>query len=196
MTYFGWEMELLRMIQELHTQLLTPVLISLSWINNHGEFWILTGLILTVIPKTRKCGISVLLAMLFGTLITDLTLKGICARPRPYYYTEYMDGNHIRLLIEMKERELLRSFPSGHSVCSGGIHPFLLQKSGDRSIDTCLFDCFFQALSVCTFSYRCTCRNLYRSIVCGFFLYADRQIVCRKERNKTVDERINSGGYS
>lgn len=104
MTYFGWEMELLRMIQELHTQLLTPVLISLSWINNHGEFWILTGLILTVIPKTRKCGISVLLAMLFGTLITDLTLKGICARPRPYYYTEYMDGNHIRLLIEMKEK--------------------------------------------------------------------------------------------
>lgn len=118
MTYFGWEMELLRVIQELHTQLLTPVLVFLSWINNHGEFWILTGLILTIIPKTRKCGISVLLAMLFGTLITDLTLKGICARPRPYYYTEYMDGNHIRLLIEMKERELLRSFPSGHSVCS------------------------------------------------------------------------------
>ena len=99
MTYFGWEMELLRMIQELHTQLLTPVLIFLSWINNHGEFWILAGLILTIIPKTRKCGISVLLAMLFGTLITDLTLKGICARPRPYYYAEYMDGNHIRLLI-------------------------------------------------------------------------------------------------
>ena len=54
MTYFGWEMELLRMIQELHTQLLTPVLIFLSWINNHGEFWILTGLILTIIPKNEK----------------------------------------------------------------------------------------------------------------------------------------------
>ena len=111
-------MELLRMIQELHAQFLTPVMIFLSKINSHGEFWILTGLILTIIPKTRKCGFSVLLAMIFGTLITDVTLKGLCARPRPYYYTEYMEANYIRLLVEMKEKDLFRSFPSGHSVCS------------------------------------------------------------------------------
>lgn len=118
MTYFQWEMDLLQAIQNIHHDFLDGVMWFLSTIINHGEFWIAVGVLLVIFPKTRKCGLILLLAMLLESLMIDKFLKPLFARPRPCSYTEYMDLHQIELIIRMKESDMLRSFPSGHTACS------------------------------------------------------------------------------
>ena len=76
------------------------------------------GLVLSFFKKTRKFGLAVLFAVLVGTLITNLVMKPLFARPRPYvYYAEnplFMSwyefaGAHI---------ESDKSFPSGHTTAA------------------------------------------------------------------------------
>ena len=76
------------------------------------------GLVLSFFKKTRKFGLSVLFAVLVGTLLTNLVMKPLFARPRPYvYYAEnplfmaWYDfaGAHI---------ESDKSFPSGHTTAA------------------------------------------------------------------------------
>ena len=76
------------------------------------------GLVLSFFKKTRKFGLAVLFAVLVGTLVTNLVMKPLFARPRPYvYYAEnplFMSwyefaGAHI---------ESDKSFPSGHTTAA------------------------------------------------------------------------------
>ena len=76
------------------------------------------GLVLSFFKKTRKFGMAVLFAVLVGTLLTNLVMKPLFARPRPYvYYAEnplFMSwyefaGAHI---------ESDKSFPSGHTTAA------------------------------------------------------------------------------
>ena len=76
------------------------------------------GLVLSFFKKTRKFGLAVLFAVLVGTLVTNLIMKPLFARPRPYvYYAEnplFMSwyefaGAHI---------ESDKSFPSGHTTAA------------------------------------------------------------------------------
>ena len=47
---------------------MTHVQAILSAINNHGEIWMLIALVLLIRPKTRRCGMAMLLALLLGLL--------------------------------------------------------------------------------------------------------------------------------
>lgn len=76
--------------------------------------------------KTRKAGIAALAALAIGALITNVALKNIIARIRPY---EVVEG--LKLLIEPQSDF---SFPSGHTCASIGaalaMYPFLERKWG------------------------------------------------------------------
>ena len=88
---------------------MTRIQYILSTINNHGEIWLLIALILLVRPKTRRCGMAMLLALLMGLLAGNLILKPWVARPRPFLtYTD------IAALLHPGGF----SFPSGHTVSS------------------------------------------------------------------------------
>lgn len=76
------------------------------------------GLVLSFFKKTRKFGMSVLFAVLVGTLLTNIVFKPMFDRPRPYvYYAEnplFMSwyefaGSHV---------ESDKSFPSGHTTAA------------------------------------------------------------------------------
>ncbi len=76
------------------------------------------GAIMIPFKKTRKFGMAVLFAVLVGTLLTNLVMKPLFARPRPYvYYAEnplFMSwyefaGAHV---------ESDKSFPSGHTTAA------------------------------------------------------------------------------
>ena len=76
------------------------------------------GLVLSFFKKTRKFGMSVLFAVLVGTLLTNVIFKPMFDRPRPYvYYAEnplFMSwyefaGAHV---------ESDKSFPSGHTTAA------------------------------------------------------------------------------
>ena len=98
--------------------ILTPIAEFLAIIGDNGYFGFLIGFILLCFKKTRKCGLCVIFAIGFGALFTNLTLKSLVARPRPY-----ADGpavEQIKLWWEFvgAHPESKHSFPSGHTTAA------------------------------------------------------------------------------
>ena len=63
---------------------------ALDWIvpkitvlGNAGVFWIIAALVCLAVPKWRKCGVSMALALIMGLLVGNLFLKLLVARDRP-----------------------------------------------------------------------------------------------------------------
>ena len=94
---------------------------GITFLGDAGWLWIALGVILSFIPKTRKIGFSVCIALIFSLLLCNLTLKPLVARVRPYEIKE------IALIIA-KPHDY--SFPSGHSSASfaGAVAIFLNNK--------------------------------------------------------------------
>lgn len=104
------ELSVLNFLNNLHTPLLDSIFVFITHLGDKGLLWIMLGLVLVFIPKYKKAGYCVLLALLINLIICNITLKPLFARIRPY---EYVDG--LKLLIE-KPHDF--SFPSGHSAAS------------------------------------------------------------------------------
>ena len=102
---------ILMFIQEhLRFDWLTGPTVFISHLGNSGLFWILLCLVLLAFKRTRKMGFCGLLALLIGALITNVALKNIVARIRPY--EQFPD------IILLLERQKDFSFPSGHACSS------------------------------------------------------------------------------
>ena len=76
------------------------------------------GALLIPFKKTRKFGMAVLFAVLVGTLLTNLVMKPLFARPRPYIY--YADNPVFMSWHEFAGAhiESEKSFPSGHTTAA------------------------------------------------------------------------------
>lgn len=89
-----------------------------SFFGNHGALGLIIICVIMVIPKkTRKLGICGLIAMGIGALMTNLWLKNLVARPRPY--NSYV-GNYYDWWVyagATVEKEIF-SFPSGHTTAT------------------------------------------------------------------------------
>ncbi len=85
---------------------LMPAVSSLA---NHGEIWILLAVVLLCIPKTRRVGLTMGLALIIGYLVGNLFLKNVVARVRPY------DVAQVPILVERLKDF---AFPSGHTLSS------------------------------------------------------------------------------
>lgn len=101
------ELQILHMIQGWHQPWLDAVMVCFSTLGNGGFIWIAIGLVLLIIPRTRKCGLHVLLAMAITYLLGNLLLKNLIARPRPCAV-----DTSVSLLIPYPSEY---SFPSGHT---------------------------------------------------------------------------------
>ena len=79
------ELEILHAIQALHNPALDQIMVTVfnDLVGSRGQLWIVVGLVLLVIPKTRKCGAAVLLAYAASYLIGNEWLKDWIAQPRP-----------------------------------------------------------------------------------------------------------------
>lgn len=106
----GIELQLLHMLQGLHEEWLDAVMIFVTTLGNGGFIWIVLSVVLIVIPRTRKCGLGMLLAMAITFLLGNLILKNIIARPRPFA----VDTSVMLLIPKPSEY----SFPSGHTSSS------------------------------------------------------------------------------
>ena len=99
----------------IHCPALDWLMPKITLLGDAGIFWIICALILMVIPKTRKAGFSMGLALLMGLVLCNLTLKPLVGRIRPYDYQWEHYSRTIELLIE-EEHDF--SFPSGHTIAS------------------------------------------------------------------------------
>lgn len=87
----------------------------ISLLGEEGIGLILLGVVLSLFKRTRKAGFCVLLALACGGLITNVTLKNLIARTRPFRredvqafadWWQYIGSTHAGQ----------RSFPSGHTT--------------------------------------------------------------------------------
>lgn len=75
----------------------------------HGEIWIAVALIMLCFAKTRRTGMAVAFALIFGLVSCNMILKPLVARIRPYELTD------IQLIVPRLDDY---SFPSGHTIAS------------------------------------------------------------------------------
>ena len=105
--FINFELNILDILQLfLSYAWLNPFWVYISWIGNSGVIWIILSIVLTIYPKTRVVGIMCLLSLAFSGIGTNLLLKNMFARPRPFTY------NNFPILIEAPWDH---SFPSGHT---------------------------------------------------------------------------------
>lgn len=105
-----FEFEILDWFQQLHTPVLTWIMKLASRLGDAGFIWILLGVILLLIPKTRKIGVIMAVALILDMITCNIILKPLVARTRPYDVNTAID-----LLIRAPKDF---SFPSGHTAAS------------------------------------------------------------------------------
>ena len=104
------ELRFLDFLQTIHTPLLDKILAFITSLGNVGIIWIVLAVVLLILPKTRKAGIIVAVALLMDLILCNLILKNLVARVRPY------DVNTAIAILIKKPLDF--SFPSGHTAAS------------------------------------------------------------------------------
>ncbi|MDR0248748.1 MAG: phosphatase PAP2 family protein [Oscillospiraceae bacterium] len=89
---------------------LTAFFRFVSFLADGGWLWIAVSVALLCFRSTRKAGVASAVALLCSLLFTNILLKNVIARPRPY--VAYGD-----LRVYAKELSSF-SFPSGHASAS------------------------------------------------------------------------------
>ena len=92
----------------------SPLLHLITTLGDGGIGLIILGLLLSCFRRTRKVGFTVLFAVAIGAIFTNLTIKPLVARARPYTHEAYAAwwqsmGAHL---------ESEKSFPSGHTTAT------------------------------------------------------------------------------
>lgn len=90
--------------------ILDPFFQFYTQLGNAGLLWIALSLLMLCFPKTRKAGFVSLIAMLLGLLCTNVVLKHLVGRTRPWLVVEGLTA----LVAEHDPN----SFPSGHTCAA------------------------------------------------------------------------------
>ena len=90
-----------------------------------GIFWMICSAVLFLIPKTRRTGLGMALALTMGLIVCNMTLKPLVARIRPYDLQAQL-GVTINLLNGAMHDF---SFPSGHTIASFEAAVVMLRNS-------------------------------------------------------------------
>ena len=101
--------ELLVAIQGLHMSWLDPIVSFYTKLGDAGLLWIVLSLAMLLWKPTRKAGVLALGAMVLGLIVTNLTIKPLISRPRPW-----LDWPIVPLVTEKDPN----SFPSGHTCAA------------------------------------------------------------------------------
>lgn len=81
-----------------------------------GVLFLVVGLSLALFKRTRKIGFTILLAVAIGFVITNIILKPIISRSRPF---ENINTNYYKWWLDAgAASESGHSFPSGHTTAT------------------------------------------------------------------------------
>lgn len=89
---------------------LNPLVEVFTSLGNGGAVWIVLTVLLLCRKSTRRLGVASAIAMLLGLICTNLVLKNLFLRPRPYTVVEGL----VPLLTSADPN----SFPSGHTTAA------------------------------------------------------------------------------
>ncbi len=106
-----WELGILDWInQTFQNNFFDKIMPWITFLGDHGWFWILLSALLLISKPTRKMGLTMALALLFSLILANITLKPLVARIRPF------DLNAAVELLINAPKDF--SFPSGHTQAS------------------------------------------------------------------------------
>lgn len=149
-----WEIEVLDALQNIHTPWLDKIMVAITSLGNAGILWIVMAAVLLIIPKTRKAGLCMTIALILDLLITNCLLKNLVARTRPYDVADFTD------LIVKKPKLFLPIRTHGGVICGchGVVHE--QEETAGRNI-LCDSDphSVLKNVSVCAFPDRYHWRN-------------------------------------
>ena len=95
------------------TEVLDSFFLGLTRVaGSYGQLWLIIAALLLIFKKTRKAGISVLIAYLAVYLLGQIVLKQLISRPRPCQIDQA-----FALLVA---RPSSSSFPSTHAAWAFG----------------------------------------------------------------------------
>ncbi len=94
----------------------TPLFSFVSLLAENGIGLLLIGIILLCFKKTRKIGVCVFGAVCCGIIITNITLKDIIARPRPFTDVTGLYNSWWQFIGAPMDSGY--SFPSGHMTAT------------------------------------------------------------------------------
>ena len=98
--------------EHLTAPFLDPVMKFITFLGDGGWFWITLCAIFLCFKKTRRYGVVMGISLIFSTLVTNVILKPLIARPRPWVLREELLET-IKIDLPGKN-----SFPSGHTTGS------------------------------------------------------------------------------
>ncbi|MBQ8200123.1 MAG: phosphatase PAP2 family protein [Lachnospiraceae bacterium] len=101
---------LLYIQENLRSEFLTPLFRFITTTGNGGLIWIAITCFLLAFKRTRKVGVMCAISLVLSLLFTNVLIKPLVARTRPY---ELIEGLHILIA---KPHDF--SFPSGHTTAS------------------------------------------------------------------------------
>lgn len=120
------ELSILDFIQSLRTPFGDTAMPLISKLGDAGMIWIILGLILLIIPKTRSYGVLVTAVLIADVILCNGILKNLFQRIRP------CDINTAVTLLIPKPKDF--SFPSGHTACSVAVSTALFLVREKRSV--------------------------------------------------------------
>ena len=94
-------------IQEHLRGVLDPLVCGYTHLGDHGLLWIVLTVVLLIFPRTRRAGIVSAIALVLSLICTNLVLKHLVARPRPWL--------EVAGLLPLVNEPDPNSFPSGHT---------------------------------------------------------------------------------
>ena len=115
------EFAILNFIQQLRCEPLDAAMRFVSWTGNHGMIWILLAILLLIMKRQRRYGLSASCGLILDLISCNLVLKPLIGRVRPFVYNPM-----VELLVSPP---LDASFPSGHTAASFAA-VFALKVSG------------------------------------------------------------------
>jgi len=95
-----------------------------------GIFWIACSVLLMLFRKTRKTGLGMIIALMIGLVVCNMTLKPMVQRIRPYDLQA--DLGVVIPLLNGAMHDF--SFPSGHTIASFEAAVVLLKNSKKMGI--------------------------------------------------------------
>ena len=126
------DFSILYALQHLHNAVLDRVMVGITSLGNAqsrsiphfqaGGSWIALTAVFLILPKYRKCGVRMAIALILDLILCNLVLKPLAARPLPCWIDE-----QVKLLVAAPKDY---SFPSGHSAASfaAAVSIFVMHK--------------------------------------------------------------------
>ena len=118
-TFGSIDQAILTFYHNVHEALGTPLDVFVQFFTKLGDggiFLILVALFLMLFKKSRKIGMGMLGGIIIGALFTNVAIKNIVARPRPYDTLQIYRDWFQQIWHWGFESEF--SFPSGHTTAA------------------------------------------------------------------------------